>query len=107
MNLRSDLDPYYSVSALGYSAQGLVCVLVVSFVMLCYPVVLGFQRYPAGAPMVRTNSLAISAACHPLPERQNEAQELLRYGYIGEDEDGNRLIGFSSGRVPSLSEDMV
>lgn len=54
--------------------------------------------------MVHTNSLAISAACRPHPGKINEAEGLLKYGYIGKNESGDRLIGFSSGRVEALSE---
>ena len=103
-SVEGDIDPASSVNALGFSAQGIVSVLVLSFVMLLYPILLGFQRYPAGAPIVSSNSLALSAACHSRPGKLDEDQHLLKYGYIGEDDYGNRLIGFSSGRVASLVE---
>ena len=60
----------------------------------------GFKRYPAGMPIASTCSRAISAACHPLSGRYNEATEKLQYGLMG----NTVIVGFSSTEVEPLVE---
>ena len=104
MTSAGDPDPKCAVNAVGWSLEGTVSALAVAVAIILYPIALGFQRYPSGVPLVRNNSFAISSACHPLPGKDNEAEALLKYGYLGEDENGNKLFGFSSGSVKPLSE---
>jgi hypothetical protein len=98
-----EIDLSYSVNGVGFSPQGLVVLISVSLAMLVFPILIGLQRYPCGVPLVRSNSLAISAACVKLPGKHREEEKLLKYGYIGRDLYGNKLVGFSSGRVEPLS----
>ena len=73
--------------------------------MLLALVPLAFLKYPKGAPIVRSCSLAISAACHPLDSARDEAKKLLKYRVIGVDEDGNERVGLSSGSVRPFMEE--
>ena len=50
----------------GYSLQAMVVTLVVGVVAVCVPVGLGMRRLWGGMPVVGSNSMAISAACHVL-----------------------------------------
>ena len=64
-------------------------------------------RFPPGVPVVESNSLAISAACHPLPgrEQEKEAEQLLKYGLLRIDADGVRRVGLSSSSVSLLTRE--
>ena len=97
-------DPDYSVASLGFSSLGLL-ILVVSLgaSIVLTLVTATFFRYPAGVPVVDCNSLAISAACHPLAPRKDESMQRLQYGVMGIDEQGKERIGLSSGPVTPLS----
>ena len=100
-------DAAASVNGLGWSAQGLVASICLSFAMLVYPIALGCKRFDAGAPIVGSNSLAIRAACCTLPGVVGEGRQALKYGYIGLDVKGNGIVGFSSGSVRRLGKGYV
>ena len=97
-----DVDHDRSVSCVGWSALALVILLVISSILIIVPVGLGFLRYPHGVPIVESCSIAMSAACHPLPGREGEAKKLLKYGVIGTDVEGNERAGLSSSSVAPL-----
>lgn len=92
----------YSFGCLGWSALAFLIYLVVSGLIMVATFVLGFLRYPDYVPIVESNSLAISAACRRLPEKKTEQTELLKYGIIGYEKDGTKLIGLGNGPVRSL-----
>ena len=78
---------------------------------LTLPVVLftlSWLRYPAGIPLVRGCSVAISAACHPPPQATNPAEGLLNYGVIPRESDGGaKRVGLSCDPVEPLDPDQT
>ena len=92
------------VQCLGYSPVAWVTMIAMQASLILLLVGVGCWRYPAGIPIVRGCSLAISAACHPPPERAgNESRQRLQYGLIDDADapDGGR-VGLSSGAVRPL-----
>ncbi|KAI2473651.1 hypothetical protein F4781DRAFT_440988 [Annulohypoxylon bovei var. microspora] len=57
-----------SFSTCGYSPIAIVATLIVAGVILVAITAMGFRKYDGTMRMVSTNSMAISAACHVLPE---------------------------------------
>lgn len=63
--------------------------MFVVFVMVVVLVSLGFIQYEGDMPIVGTNSRAISAACHVLPEDVEKGHlEPLRWGVLSYDGEG-------------------
>ena len=104
LNLDGTLDNSNTINCVGFSRLGLLMLLLAGAVMLLALLIPGCLRYPKGVPVVQTCSLAISAACHPLPDKKDEAMQLLKYGVIGIDEDGKERVGFSSSPVRPLMD---
>ena len=103
LDIQGQLDEVYSVSCVAWSALGLMILLAISGTMIVAAVVLGCCcRYPAGVPIVQSCSLAISAACHPRPGKEDEAQKLLQYGVMDVDAEGREYVGLSSGKMMPL-----
>ncbi|KAL8685755.1 MAG: hypothetical protein Q9218_007560 [Villophora microphyllina] len=57
-------DKDYSISTCGYSNIAIITVIIVGFIAVVFGIANGFRKYPAGMPLVGSNSAAISAACH-------------------------------------------
>jgi hypothetical protein len=58
------MDPYSSISTVGYSCIAIFCALILGSVAVLGGLVNGFRRYDGGIPLVGSCSAAISAACH-------------------------------------------
>ena len=93
-------DDNSSLTCLGYSELAIIVALVLGFIMILAPALLGWIRYNPGAPVVESSSLAISAACHHDGEQTIESQQLLKYGVMAGSE--NKRVGLSSGSVSAL-----
>jgi len=52
------------ITTCGYSPLGMVLTLTVCAVLVIYLAAIGCRKLPSGMPLVCSNSLAISAACH-------------------------------------------
>ena len=96
------------IHAVGYSPAAMVATIVEQLAMMVAILSMGWLRYPAGIPLVRGCSLAISAACHPLPHETDPAVRELKYGVLADrDEQGNELVGLSSEPVEPLDPKKV
>ena len=96
------VDSSHSVGVLAWSALALVILLVISIIMMLGVLALGFFMYPKFVPIVESNSLAISTACHRLSYMKGEEKRKLKYGNIIRQIDGTNLVGLSSGPVRAL-----
>ncbi|RDW75727.1 hypothetical protein BP5796_06548 [Coleophoma crateriformis] len=67
---------------LGYSAPATITNLILTASILTFVIVMGFKRFPTGLPVVGNNSLAISAACHPLAEDVDVAEKSVMWGAV-------------------------
>ncbi|KAK1961407.1 hypothetical protein LY78DRAFT_588797 [Colletotrichum sublineola] len=76
-------DEINSFSTCGYSPIALFFTMIAGIVLVLIIVGLGFRRYDGTMRMVSTNSLAISAACHVLPEdRENGYVLPVQWGVV-------------------------
>ena len=100
--LEADGKPAPKISAVGWSTLALTLLLSLGASMILTMFGFGFKRFPAGMPIASTCSRAISAACHPLPGRHDEATQKLQYGIMGNLDDGRAVVGFSSTDVEPL-----
>ena len=75
-------DEEWSISTCGYSCIAIISVIFVGTVALAFSNANGFRKYPAGMPLVGSNSAAISAACHA-PKKDADASVLpVRWGAV-------------------------
>lgn len=58
-------DPENDLVSCGYSPVAIVSAICVGLVMLSYLIGMSFRRFKSGMPVAGSNSLAMSAACHP------------------------------------------
>jgi len=70
------------ISAPGYSPKAIVASIALGGIMLLSLVALGYRRYKGGIPLVRNNSLAISAACHPEDDDFDPAHSKVMWGAV-------------------------
>ena len=92
-----------NISTIGWSTLALTLLLLLGGIMILTMFGFGLKRYPSsGMPIASTCSRAISAACHPMPGRHNEAIKKLQYGVVGKLDDGREVVGFSSTKVQTL-----
>ena len=65
----------------------------------------GFRRFSSGMPVISSNSLAISAACHSSRDKNtDETLQPLKYGVISGTSDGAQATGFSASEVQPLRD---
>ncbi|RPA75210.1 hypothetical protein BJ508DRAFT_332329 [Ascobolus immersus RN42] len=78
-------------SVCGYSPLAIILALVVSFVLLAAPLVIGFQKFKKDIPVVGSCSAAISAACHPRPDEMGSGMSLkdLQWGVVSHEAGDN------------------
>ncbi|RDW82405.1 hypothetical protein BP6252_03517 [Coleophoma cylindrospora] len=67
---------------LGYSAPATITSLILIASILTFVIAMGFKRFPTGLPVVGNNSLAISAACHPLADDVDVAEKSVMWGAV-------------------------
>ena len=95
-----------TIQCLGYSPLAWITMLALQVAMMLLMFGIGFLKYPAGIPIVRGCSLAISAACHPPRGVTNMTVRELRYGILdGEGEGKEEKAGLSSGKVGPLKSE--
>ncbi|KAI1269145.1 hypothetical protein F5Y18DRAFT_373760 [Xylariaceae sp. FL1019] len=86
-----------SFSTLGYSPYPIIITGIIGFINLMAIVMMGFRRYDGTMSMVSTNSRAISAACHGLPEDREFGYQLpIQWGVIGSADYGVGHCAFTS-----------
>ena len=69
-------------SAPGYSPKAIVASIALGSSMVAVLVGLSFRHYHGCIPLVRNDSLAISAACHPSSDDQDPAHSALMWGAV-------------------------
>lgn len=92
---------YQGMSINSYWFSGIVSGVGLFFIAL---IIMSFLKYPAGMPLVRVNSMLISAACHRGPKESERAATMpVQYGVLpGVMNDGYECVGFSSLHVEPL-----
>ncbi|KAK1480592.1 hypothetical protein CCUS01_16170, partial [Colletotrichum cuscutae] len=77
-------DDVNSFSTCGYSPIAVFVTLLAGLLLVIIIIGMGLRRYEGTMPMVSTNSLAISAACHVLQEDQDGGYLLpVQWGVLG------------------------
>ncbi|MCJ1460695.1 hypothetical protein MMC28_011077, partial [Mycoblastus sanguinarius] len=85
----------------GYSPGAIVLTAIVGTVLALVIFVLGLKRYPNTMSLAGTNSAAIAAACHALPEDRDSALKPLQWGVVSQ-KDGVGHCSFSAMVVAPL-----
>lgn len=75
------------ITTVAYSPMAMLLILFVGFGLLVFLFVTALRRLPMGMPLIGSNSLAISAACHPPgtldeTEREDMVQRPLNWGAV-------------------------
>ncbi|KAH8671223.1 hypothetical protein BX600DRAFT_458587 [Xylariales sp. PMI_506] len=98
-------DAVNSFSTCGYSPVAIIITLIVGFILVLAIVALGYFRWYDGTmPMVSTNSRAISAACHALPEDQANGYLLpVQWGVV-QIQDGVGKVAFTTAPSHTIKE---
>lgn len=66
------------ITTVAYSPLAMLLTLVAGSVLLLFLLATALRRLPSGMPLIGSNSLAISAACHPpLGLDQSEREEMI------------------------------
>jgi len=71
-----------SKSACGFSPLSFMIFIVVALLLLTAIGVIGFWNMPMKMPIAGSCSLAISAACHPLPDEIDPQLEMVQWGVV-------------------------
>lgn len=82
---------------------GAVVFILTLSIVLC---VCACKRFPVRMPLLRSNTLAIAAACHPHKDDTDAAFRPVAYGVLRADGDKQR-VGFSSFEVDELQRGEV
>ncbi|KAI1757385.1 hypothetical protein F4782DRAFT_478338 [Xylaria castorea] len=86
-----------SFSTLGYSPYAMIVTGIIAFINLMTIVLIGCRQYDCTMSMISTNSMAISAACHALPEDIEHGHELpLQWGVVEIESDGIGHCSFTT-----------
>ncbi|KAI0426759.1 hypothetical protein F5Y09DRAFT_50659 [Xylaria sp. FL1042] len=86
-----------SFSTLGYSPYAIIITGIIAFTNILAIVLIGCRKYDGTMSMVCTNSMAISAACHGLPEDREFGHQLpLQWGVVEIGEDGIGHCAFTT-----------
>ncbi|GAW21844.1 hypothetical protein ANO14919_113700 [Xylariales sp. No.14919] len=86
-----------SFSTLGYSPYAIIVTGIIAFISLMTIVLIGCRRYDGTMSLISTNSMAISAACHSLPEDRQWGHLLpLQWGVVEIGEDGIGHCAFTT-----------
>lgn len=94
--------------AVGYSPITILLLAVLLGLMGAALGMIASRKLETGSPLVRLNSLAIAAACHPDPAEKNVATEPLMWGVM-KDEFGAKIshCSFSAEELSPLQEGTV
>lgn len=60
-------DPNQDLTSCGFPPIAVVASISVGAVMVSYLIGMGLRKFRSGKPVARSNSLAMSTACHPYP----------------------------------------
>lgn len=88
------MDPWSSISTVGYSCIAIFCALILGSVAVVGGILNGFRRYDDGIPLVGSCSAAISAACHRSSADAMAYMKPVMWGVV--DEGGGNEIGHCS-----------
>lgn len=93
-----------SFYGLAWGPTATLCAVIEGGLLIVFLYAYGFLRFPAGAPVLSSCSIAISAACHPSTREHDEAiVRPLRYGVLDTDALGDaQPVGFSTLDVKPL-----
>lgn len=98
----ASLEPQHikgdGIYAISYSTLAIEISLGVGSILIASVVASGFFKYKPGMPIVRSDSRAISAACHSLDEHGDSTKK-MQYGILADLGNNRHRIGFSSGPV--------
>ena len=75
-------QPDLDISACGWSPIALLFTICLGGLMIVILCLLGFRKYHMGMPILRSNSLNISAACHPPIEKEDAALFPISFGAV-------------------------
>ena len=102
---RTSLEPQHikgdGIYAISYSTLAIEISLGIGSILITSVIVSGFFKYKPGMPIVRSDSRAISAACHSLDEHRDSTKK-IQYGILADLGNGRYHIGFSSGPVTPI-----
>ncbi len=88
--INGEPHPERNVLACGWSPIAIVFTLIVGGVMLIGIFILGFRKYSLEMQIMRSNSLKISAACHPPNGFEGAALQPVEYGIVDIDGEPGR-----------------
>jgi hypothetical protein len=94
-------QPQYDFSTTGFSPLANVGLLAVSFIMVGYLLFMATNKFKSGMPVASTCSAAISAACHPAPDEDEDVDVLPVQWGVTEVTDGYGHCTFSCKVVKS------
>lgn len=102
-------DEVNSVSTCGWSPIAMIGVLFIGAIFILTTVAISCRKYTLGMPLVRSNSAAISAACHPPEGDQNASRRAVMWGAVKDASDGatgqrSRYYSFTSFKVEPPAE---
>jgi len=102
------LDQERSFTGLSMNGGWVVYLAPTIVVLQLVLVLLGCRKLKRGMPLARTNSLALSAACHHAPDDTDAALLPIMYGVINPShDDGVEYVGFSSKPVQNLEAEVA
>ena len=89
------------VHTCGYSPGAIVITVIVGTALALTVLLLCMRKYPNTMPLAGTNSAAIAAACHALPEDRESIMQPLQWGVVSQ-KGGVGHCSFSAGVVAPL-----
>ena len=89
---------------IAYNALPLIIELVIGGILIFVLIGHGFRKYDSSVPLVCSNSMAISAACHPIGvDGEHISTQKLQYGVMSKPlSSGLHRVAFSSDEVTPL-----
>lgn len=93
-----------TLTGLAWGPTATLCAVVEGGLMIIFLFVNGFRKFPAGIPILSSNSAAISAACHASQAEHDDAVlRPLKYGVLETDSSREpKPTGFSARNVARL-----
>lgn len=89
MDLKSNYSAFESILNVGFSFLPCFLTAILAFCIFLTTMIIGFTRYPRatrGYPLIGTDSLKISAVCHPPePMTIEDTQKKLKFGVVSYD----------------------
>ncbi len=92
---------------IGYSLRAMVVTLVLGVLAVCVPIALGMRRLHGEMPVVGSNSMAISAACHVVLPVSGSKSAISSAGYQEVDSQFQVIgVGSSAPGIGDVGEDI-